>query len=107
MQALRKDYKEVAQMNELNMKRILFTDTCNLFEAHDPIAYLVEIPSHITKVQLYALEIKQPGAYRIGGKWGDIMRDGSIKFTLISQGRKSNYTPDTYDEEYQVITGNY
>lgn len=89
------------------MKRILFIDTCNSFEAQDPIAFLVEIPSHITQAQLYALEIKQPGAYRIGGKWKDIMIDGSIEHTFISQGRKSDYTPDRYDEEYQVITGNY
>lgn len=53
------------------------------------------------------LERMQPGAGRIGGKWERILMDGHIKYTLLSQGRKSSYASDQYDMEYVVITGNY
>lgn len=97
----------MAGKKNVNMKKVLFLDDCNLFEGKDPRAYLVEIPTHINKEILHALEQLQPGAYRIGGNWERIMKDGKIEYNLISQGRKSNYKISDYDEEYRVISGNY
>ena len=87
--------------------KILFLDDCNMFEGHDPLAFLVEIPSEINSSILHSLEESQIGVMRIGGSWREIMKDGKIEHTLISSGRKSDYSNKDYDEEYKLISGNY
>ena len=89
------------------MKKILFLDDCNMFEAKHPLAFLVEIPNEISTSTLQILEKSQRGVYHRGGKWTEIMEDGKIDYKLISQGKKSDYTENDYDEEYKVISGNY
>jgi hypothetical protein len=89
------------------MKKILFLDDCNMFEGHNPRAYLVEIPREINSLTLHALEKTQTGVSRFGGKWREIMVDGKIEHTLISSGRRSDYSEKDYDEEYRLISGNY
>lgn len=89
------------------MKKILFLDDCNMFESHNPIANLVEIPKEINSSILQKLERSQPGIYHRGGRWMEIMKDGNIEYKLLSSGRKSDYTENDYDEEYKLISGNY
>lgn len=88
-------------------KKILFLDDCNMFEGRNPLAYLVEIPDDINSSILHILEKSQRGVGRRGGKWTEIMEDGKIEHTLISSGRKSDYSEKDYDEEYRLISGNY
>ncbi len=87
--------------------KILFLDDCNMFEGHNPLAYLVEIPNEINSSILHILENSQRGVRHRGGKWREIMEDGKIEHTLISSGRKSDYSEKDYDEEYRLISGNY
>lgn len=87
--------------------KILFLDDCNMFEGYNPLAYLVEIPNEINSSILHILEKSQIGVRRRGGKWIEIMEDGKIEHTLISSGRKSDYSEKDYDEEYGLISGNY
>jgi hypothetical protein len=89
------------------MRKILFLDDCNMFEGHNPKAYLVEIPKEVDTSLLNKLENSQIGVLRRGGNWNEIMKDGKIEHRLISSGRKSDYTEKDYDEEYKVISGNY
>lgn len=89
------------------MKKILFLEDCNMFEGHNPRAYLVEMSKEINSSILNALEKSQRGVYRRGGKWNEIMKDGKIEYKLLSSGKKSDYTEKDYDEEYKVISGNY
>lgn len=89
------------------MKRILFLDDCNMFEARDPLAYLVEVSEYTSTSVFRVLEESQIGVYRIGGKWEEIMKDGGIEHKLISKGRKSKYKKSDYDEDYILISGNY
>lgn len=87
--------------------KILFLNDCNGYEVLDPLASLVEIPDAINISILHILEKSQIGVGHIGGKWKEIMKDGKIEHTLISSGRKSDYSEKDYDEEYFLISGNY
>lgn len=89
------------------MQRILFLDDCNGFEGHNPNAYLVEVSIVVNAGELYALEKKQIGAGRMGGKWRKILEDGNIPYTLVSSGKKSQYKGNEYSFAYTVISGNY
>ncbi len=89
------------------MKKILFLDTCNNYESHNPIAYLVEISDKINKEILYTAERLQKGVNYLGGKWEDIMKSLNIEYKLISEGRKSDYSEHDYNELYSLINGNY
>lgn len=89
------------------MKKILFLDDCNMFEAKNPLAFLVEVPNEISVSTLHILEKSQIGVYHRGGEWKEIMEDGRIDYKLISEGRKSDYTENDYNEEYKLISGNY
>ena len=82
-------------------------DDCNKNEWENPRAYLVEVSESITREMMSKLERMQCGAGRIGGSWMRIMQDGNIEHTLISKGRKSDYTEKDYDESYDLISGNY
>ena len=92
---------------KFRMMKILFLDDCNMFEGHNPLAYLVEIPDTINISILHILEESQVGVGRRGGKWKEIMEDGKIEHKLISSGRKLDYSEKDYDEEYRLISGNY
>ncbi len=102
-----KTISNIHVINNLIMKKILFLDDCNMFEGHDPRAYLVEISQEIKSSILHALEKLQIGALRLGGNWVKIMEDGEIEYKLLSSGKKSDYTENDYDEEYKLISGNY
>ena len=90
----------------MSTRRVLFLNYCNGHEAN-AYADLVEIPNYINTKILNTLELSQPGALRMGTSWEKIMEDGEIEHTKISEGRKSDYTPEDYDEVYNLITGNY
>jgi hypothetical protein len=78
-----------------------------MHEGHDPRAYLVEIPKHVSFTTMEKLEYSQIGVMRLGGSWHKIMVDGNIEHRLISEGRQSDYTKGDYDDVYRVISGNY
>jgi hypothetical protein len=86
--------------------RVLFIDDCNMFEAKNPHACLVDV-FNTSELIMKSLEKSQIGVYRRGGRWEEIMKDGKIEFNLISSGRKSNYKAEDYDLEYELISGNY
>ena len=88
-------------------KKVLFLDDCNKNEWKNPNASLVQIPKQINTTILSIIESTQIGVGHRGGYWREIMEDGKIHYTLISQGKKSDYTESDYDEIYQVISGNY
>lgn len=94
-------------MKQKQTKKILFLDDCNMFEGHNPIATLVQIPSTITQKMLKALENQQPGVRRRGGNWKEIMENGDITYEVISTGRKADYSGGDFDDAYKVISGNY
>ncbi len=87
--------------------KILFLDDCNMFEGHNPLAFLVEVPDYVNGSILRILEESQRGVWHGGGRWEEIMKDGEIEHTLISSGRKSDYLESDYDKEYRLISGNY
>lgn len=95
------------KINNKHMRRILFLDDCNMFEARNPIADLVEIQDETSTSTLRVLEDSQRGVYRRGGKWREIMEDGKIKHAVVSSGRESDYSEGDYDEKYRVVSGNY
>lgn len=93
--------------NAPRMKKVLFLNDKNGYEAADPIAHLVEIDHRIPASTLRVWENNQPGAGRTGGNWERIMKDGDFKYNLLSQGKKSDYQEGDYDEIYKLISGNY
>lgn len=91
------------------MNKILFLKTNNYYEAGNPVAFLVKVPSHIN-VSVYtmrSLENKQPGVGRCDGDWRKIMEDSALPYDLISEGRLSDYKESDYDIKYDLISGNY
>ena len=86
--------------------KILFVNDCNGFEFQNPIAHLIQC-SDISLEELKKLEFGQIGAGRVGKKKKKIMTDGNIEYEIISQGRKSDYIPSSYDLQYKLISGNY
>lgn len=85
--------------------KILFTTDCNGFESKNPKAFLVEcVDTNLENLR--KLELSQIRVGRRGGMWKEIMIDGNLNYTLISQGNKSDYTSG-YDLEYKLISGNY
>ena len=86
--------------------RVLFLNDCNMFEGQNPLADLVDV-FDTSELIMKTLEKSQIGVYRRGGVWREIMTDGNIKYNHISAGRKSDYTKDDYDLEYELISGNY
>lgn len=86
--------------------RVLFLDDRNMYEATNPIANLVDVLD-TSELIMKTLEKSQLGVYNSGGKWKEIMKDGSIKHNLLSSGKKSDYEKDGYDLEYRLISGNY
>ena len=89
------------------MKKILFLNDCNGFEHYDPLASLVEISETETLLKLRSLETNQLGVSRRGGSWKEIMVDGKIPYSLIKEGRKSDFKKEDYDTIYYLISGNY
>ena len=90
----------------MSTRKVLFLDY-GIARDFNPYAYLIKIPNYINTKILNTLELSQPGALRMGTSWQKIMEDGEIEHTKISEGRKSDYTPEDYDEVYKLITGNY
>ena len=92
--------------------KILFVNDCNRNEAKNPYADLIEVIwEHFPKEHLIhfmnVAENSQNGVEHSGGSWKRILRDIHLDYTIVSEGRLSDYSESDYDIKYKVISGNY
>ena len=94
---------------EENESAILFLDDCNGYKCSNPKAFLVAV-LNFNAYRVKRAEESQIEATRMGGKWVKALEDCNMKYRVLLQGDKSDFTDEKFknfiQHKYKVIKGN-
>ncbi len=95
---------------EKNESAVLFLDDCNGYYCSNPKAFLVAV-FDFNAFKVHKAEESQVGAYRRGGRWEKALEDCNMKYRILLEGNKSDFSDEKFEKfiqhEYKVIRGNY